>query len=356
MQKQQSQNDPANEPPLRIFQAALSLICPGLGQLTQKRYGKFFIHFAIYIVSIIYPVLFLLDHCDGRSYHAHFGQDEWLVLLFSCIAPFGIIVFSVVDAMTWNPDESSRSYGREGWLAFYTAFCFFLMGLFVPYSPPPRAAGEKMKCMNHMKNISLALLSYEARHGAFPPPFTVDENGTPLHSWRVLVLPYLEENSLYDKIRLNEPWNSEHNRQFHNERILVFQCQERVYSRMLHRVHPDLKSDENCFYSVVVGEETVFPEMKTVSLDDITDGPDKTVLLVERMTPVCWMDPNHEISFDTACEGINRTPHGCGSSHVGGAIIARCDGSIYYISDTIESDRWKAALTIAGGEENMTIE
>lgn len=57
-----------------------------------------------------------------------------------------------------------------------------------------------------------ALQAYQADHGTLPPSHTVDADGKPLHSWRVLLLPYLGRKDLYDKLRLDEPWNSPFNR------------------------------------------------------------------------------------------------------------------------------------------------
>jgi prepilin-type processing-associated H-X9-DG protein len=63
------------------------------------------------------------------------------------------------------------------------------------------------------------------------------------------------------------------------------------------------------------------------------------------------MDPTHEITFNTACLGINATINGLGSSgHPGGCNTAIADGSVTFISETIDLNALKAALTKAGGE------
>ena len=58
----------------------------------------------------------------------------------------------------------------------------------------------RTKCMNNLKNITLALISYAERHNAFPPAYTVDADGHRLHSWRTLILPYLDQQALYESI------------------------------------------------------------------------------------------------------------------------------------------------------------
>ena len=61
--------------------------------------------------------------------------------------------------------------------------------------------------MNNIRNITLALLNYADTHKAFPPAYTVDANGNRLHSWRTLLLPYLDQQSLYESIDFSKPWN-----------------------------------------------------------------------------------------------------------------------------------------------------
>ena len=191
--------------------------------------------------------------------------------------------------------------------------------------PAPRTV-----CHHNMKNIALALLAYQNSHSTLPPAYTVDESGKPLHSWRVLILPMLSEEKLYKEIRLDEPWDSEHNRQFHTQMPRVFRC-------------PAGKSPGHglCYYSVVVGEETLFTGSQGVNKDQITDNPAATILLVERKTPVCWMDPTQEITFADLS--------GLGSGHSAN-ITAFADGTVCAIPQNIAPETLRALLTKADGE------
>jgi hypothetical protein len=71
-------------------------------------------------------------------------------------------------------------------------------------------AAKKNAEINNLRQIGLAIRNYELRRGSFPTDI-VAEDGTPLLSWRVRILPYLEEQVLYDQFRLDEPWDSPHN-------------------------------------------------------------------------------------------------------------------------------------------------
>ena len=98
-----------------------------------------------------------------------------------------------------------------------------------------------------------------------------------------------------------------------------------------------LSAFKTCGYSVVIGEGTLFPNPQTkVTLKDVVDGTSKTILLVERMVPVNWMDPNNEIRFDVARQGINRNLLGIGSEHRGGANVAFVDGHINFLDETTD--------------------
>ena len=72
-----------------------------------------------------------------------------------------------------------------------------LTALLLPAIQAAREAARRASCSNNLKQINLALLNYENAHKCFPPAYIPDEDGTPMHSWRVLILPYLEQNALY---------------------------------------------------------------------------------------------------------------------------------------------------------------
>ena len=139
---------------------------------------------------------------------------------------------------------------------------------------------------NNAKQLALGILNYEARNGHFPPAYTVDESGKALHSWRVLVLPYLESGQLYDKIRLDEPWDSPWNAQFHDQMPSVFQTYQH-------------KEKSTTLFQVVLGERTVFPPDGKFVIRDEIDGSEVLVVTGE---PVCWMDPAGNVPYEKAVQ------------------------------------------------------
>ena len=199
----------------------------------------------------------------------------------------------------------------------------------------------RLPCVTKMKMLLLSFHNYADTMGnmQFPPPFTVDANGKPLHSWRVLVLPFLEQAALYKQIRLDEPWDSEHNKQFHDKMPAVFRCPAGTGN-----------PNRDTVYCQVVGKETIgVPDGKGSTFRMITDGTSSTIALVERKTPVCWMEPV-DVLQEHAYLGVNKHEFGIGSEHSGGAVVAIADGSLRFMKEGISLDFLKALLTKAGGE------
>lgn len=145
----------------------------------------------------------------------------------------------------------------------------------------------------NMRRISRALESYQYKNGTLPPVYTTDADGKPLHSWRVLILPYLDldekHQKFFENVRLDEPWNSEHNRQFHFAVPEVFQTPERYKKRKW------VEKRTLCDCSVITGPKTLFSNNELLSMENVKDRT-TTVLVVERISPIPWMDPTQELT------------------------------------------------------------
>ncbi|MCL2623985.1 MAG: DUF1559 domain-containing protein [Planctomycetaceae bacterium] len=206
-------------------------------------------------------------------------------------------------------------------------------------------------CKNNIKMITLAMHCYHDSWKQFPPVFTTDGDGKPLHSWRVALLPYLEEIELYEQIRRDEPWDSEWNRQFHNQCPRVLQC-------------PTMSNSDDDItemvaggtsYSFVVGRDTYpLPDGQAFSFSRISDGTSNTICVVERQTPINWMCPDQELTQEEAFRGLTDSTSGIGLRHESagktGLNTGFFDGFVRFIGDDIPPDTWKAILTRAGGE------
>src|SRR5436190_1151666 len=106
-----------------------------------------------------------------------------------------------------------------------------LIALLLPAPRSTRPAGRRMQCNNNLRQIALALLNYEQAYKSLPPAYTVDAKGRPLHSWRTLILPYLEQEPLYRTIDLSKPWDDPANAKALETKLPVFRCPEAVGKR-----------------------------------------------------------------------------------------------------------------------------
>src|SRR5262249_51846003 len=111
-------------------------------------------------------------------------------------------------------------------LLVVVAIIGILIALLLPVTRSAGPAARRSQCVYNLKQIGLALYHYEQAHKALPPAYTVDESGRPLHSWRTLILPYLEQESLYQTIDLAKPWNDPANAKALKTIPSVFRCPE----------------------------------------------------------------------------------------------------------------------------------
>ena len=86
-----------------------------------------------------------------------------------------------------------------------------MVALLLPAVQAAKEAGRRVACKTNLRAIGMAVLQHENATGILPAAIT-DADGTPLLSWRVAILPYIEEKVLYDQFHLDEPWDSEHNK------------------------------------------------------------------------------------------------------------------------------------------------
>ncbi|MDP1563032.1 MAG: DUF1559 domain-containing protein, partial [Pirellulaceae bacterium] len=99
-----------------------------------------------------------------------------------------------------------------------------LIGMLLPATRRAREPARLAQCQNNLYQIQMAIENYREQYGQPPPLFTVDEQGRPLHSWRTLLLPFLEHQELFDKVDLTKPWDDPVHNELTRTRVSVFAC------------------------------------------------------------------------------------------------------------------------------------
>jgi prepilin-type processing-associated H-X9-DG protein len=215
-----------------------------------------------------------------------------------------------------------------------------LIALLLPAVQAAREAARRAQCVNNLKQIGLAMMNYESANGTFPPAAVYDANGKPLLSWRVLLLPYLEQNTLYQQFHLDEPWDSPNNKPLGETVLKVFHCPS----------EPNLQGSLTT-YQVIVDPSSMFTGKPTgVANREVTDGGGNTLLVVESTQAVSWSKPDDLSSAPAA----NDPTLGTGSKHPGGFNALFADGSVQFLksspSNPLSPSALKALVTRNGGE------
>jgi hypothetical protein len=187
--------------------------------------------------------------------------------------------------------------------------------------------------------LGIAMKQYHDDYGCFPPAYIADEDGRPIHSWRVLLLPYLSSSNVFAHYNFDEPWDGPNN-------ILLLGADSMNY-----RCAGDRRADTRfTSYVAITGSGTVFDRDKCCSLQEINDGPDNTVMLVELAeSDILWTEPR-DLGITEMGFQINKSKQDVSSNHAGGANVLFCSGRVEFLTNDTGSPILRAMCTVRGAE------
>lgn len=201
-------------------------------------------------------------------------------------------------------------------------------------------ASHHRESKDNLKRIAAALLAYEQKYGSLPPAAIKDSKGKPLHSWRVLILPFLgpSEKALYEQYNFSEPWDGLQNTAMHPRMPAVFGSS---------RDQGRAKGETN--YFLITGKSTLFADGKSQKVASLQD-PAKVALVVEatNQTGASWLEPR-----DFAASSLNGRLNSGASGQLNGLYddgiyIATADGEPRFIEAELSPDELRALML---GEE-----
>jgi len=191
-----------------------------------------------------------------------------------------------------------------------------------------------------LNQLLLALHNYHDTFNSLPPAYIADENGTPLHSWRVLILPFLDEGRLYAEYRFDEPWDGPNNSKLANRMPAVF----------LQRGEPESNSMTNLV--LVTGPGTAYPGAACTKFTDFRDGLENTILATEiGNSKIPWLSPR-DLSVETMSFRV-KDPGKPSVSCVAWRqpyVVFGDSISTFTLSQSISPESLRGLTTIAGGE------
>jgi hypothetical protein len=173
--------------------------------------------------------------------------------------------------------------------------------------------------------------NYHSTFNHFPAAVIIGPDGKTPHSWRVEILPYIEQIELYKAYKMDEPWDSPNNKK-------VLAKMPRVFSAT-----PNQPSTVSSYY-VLSGKETAFPGEQAIRIADITDGTSNTILAVESKRDIPWTKPE-DLEYDP-----KKPLPKFGGFYPEGFNAALCDGSVRFLSNAIAEQVMRALITRSGGE------
>ena len=214
-----------------------------------------------------------------------------------------------------------------------------LVALLLPAVQQAREAARRAQSINHMKQLLLAMHNYHDVKHHFPAHAIYSDDGKPLLSWRVAILPFIEERALYNRFHLDEPWDSEHNR------ALIPEMPEVLLDPSSKLVPEQGKTH----YVGPVGEGLFFSGTdRGISFRKMVDGTAKTIALLQVDDPhaAVWTQPK-DWSYDEKepLGGLN------GSLHPGIFLAGFADGHVTVIPETVNPELFHKLLTVGDKEQ-----
>lgn len=268
------------------------------------------------------------------------------------LLPFAGLALGIVALVEINRGSRRRRAARKGQglaiagivmssLGLVTSTVVVLSVLLLPaaqklHEVAGRIQGQntKIESQRNLKQLGLAMFFYHDSYGRLPPAVVYSRDGKPLYSWRVLVLPYLEQQTLYTRFHLDEAWDSPHN-------LPLLEEMPKVFADPGH----DAAAPYATHYQVIDGPGAAFDSAARVSmrLVDFTDGTANTLMIVEAESPVPWSKPQDASYRKGAIPAL-------GGVYPDGFNAAFADGSVHFIPKSTSQEIIEALITRAGGE------
>jgi len=199
-----------------------------------------------------------------------------------------------------------------------------------------REAADRTRASNDLKQIGLATHNYaDVNNGQIFPYAIMDKQGKPLLSWRVALLPYVEQDNLYKQFKLDEPWDSEHNKK-------LLAIMPKIYAPARGK---KTREPYSTYYRVFTGKDALFaPNGKNrFTIGNVPDGTSNTIAVVEAGEAVPWTKPEG-LEYDA-----KKPLPKLGGQFRNGFLVLMLDGSVRVVSRKVSETTLRNAIMPADG-------
>ncbi len=205
----------------------------------------------------------------------------------------------------------------------------------------PRGPSQRPQCSNNLKQIGLAMHNYHDTYRCLPAAVLTDEDGQPMRSWRVAILPFVEQAPLYDRYDFSQPWDGPNNRMLHGISIATYRCPNDAGA---------MPTDTS--YVMIVGPGTIGGEPnETVRFADVKDGTSNTIMAIEvGASGIHWMEPRDLTVEEAVTFLTNPAASPFQQAHPGGANVLFADGSVRFLPESTDPAIVRALLVRNDGQ------
>ena len=285
------------------------------------------------------PIPFTCPHCGHQT-----SVDERYAGQTGPCASCGetITVPPAADA----PPERSSPWAMFAIIVVVLLAGFLLCGgmaaaLLFPAVRTAKERTQRAECPNNLKQIGLAMHNYHDTFGCLPTAVITDENDQPMRSWRVAILPFVEQRPLYNQYDSSEPWDGPNNQALRGTSIPTYRCPDDVGA-----------TPSETSYVMIVGKGTIGGEPNEgVKFAHVTDGTSNTIMAIEvGMSGIHWMEP-HDLTVD---EAVTLLTDPASSEfqqvHPGGAHVLFGDGRVDFLPESTDPAVVRSLLIRDGGQ------
>lgn len=263
-----------------------------------------------------------------------------------------------------SPAIGQSRAGRLGFtlveLLVVIAIIGLLVSVLIPAVQSARESARRSVCQNHLRQIGIALHGHHEAQGEFPVggleirlrPFDGEKRQL---AWSAFLLPYLEEQDVYDRLDFTQAYDSKDNASAAATVLPIYLCPTSIHGEKL------VDDRGPCHYGGMYGERITGPNNPpkgtmiydvAIRAEQIRDGLSNTLIVAEdtRFPDGQWI--NGRNVFDQA-KGINQAPaseNDIRSDHPGGALATRADGSVLFLSNDLNDFVLAALCTRDQGE------